>query len=395
MSYPDLFGARNLTTMATGAGWSGSGVYGMAEGQPVSGLFPMEDDSDQTTNVVALPDKAGILSSHKLREMRDRGLLKGQDAPILDEQIQPASLDLRLGSTAYRVRASFLPGRNRTVHERMLQLESMYEIDLSKGAVLERGAVYVVQLQEWIKLNSETQGKANPKSSTGRLDVLTRLITDNGVAFDTVEAGYKGPLYIEIAPLTYSVVVRPGDRLNQLRLYRGLRPILPQTEVMKLFEKGELVRSDGELSPPRNGRVPVTIDLRGSGPGDTIGYKARESTNIIDLSRVGEYDPAEYWERITSSDGFIHLDRNDFYILATREDVGIPRHLAAEMIPYDTNSGEFRVHYAGFFDPGFGWSEKGAGGSKAVLEVRSHGVPFTLEHGQVVGWMEYSRIGGD
>jgi dCTP deaminase len=315
--------------------------------------------------------------------------------PIEPEQVQPASLDLRLGRTAYRVRASFLPGPNATVMDKIRQLEG-YPIDLGAqdGAVLETGCVYVVPLQEALSLPGDIHGVANPKSSTGRLDILTRLIADRSNAFDEIERGYDGPLYIEIAPQTFSVVVRQGTRLNQARFQR-LGATLATSPLRDLYTRGQLVHMpQGALDEAdiKDGLVPVTIDLRGDGPGSLIGYRARKHTDRIDLEKVGHYDPADFWEPIVCHrEPAIVLDPDAFYILVTREEVGVPPDVAAEMVPYYTRSGEYRVHYAGFFDPGFGWDGV-ARGSKAVLEVRSHDVPFMLEHGQTVGWLRYDRM---
>jgi dCTP deaminase len=310
---------------------------------------------------------------------------------IEDDQLQPASLDLRLGARAYRVRASFLPGPQATVMDKVRQLDGLPAISLAQenGVVFEKGAVYVVELAESVRLTSDYIGFANPKSSTGRLDVLTRLITDRATAFDRVEKGYKGPLYIEVVPLTFSIVVRQGTRLNQLRLQRGSSSVSP-SEVQRLYDGGQLMKADG-LAPLRDGLVPMTVNLKGA-PGEIIGFRAKKNSSKVDLANIGHYDPREFWEPIEATDGLLNLDRNDFYILATREEVGVPPNLAAEMVAFDPASGEFRVHYAGFFDPGFGWQEGHAGGSKAVLEVRSYGVSFTLEHGQIVGWLDYKQL---
>jgi dCTP deaminase len=311
---------------------------------------------------------------------------------IYADQIQPASLDLRLGKRAYRVRASFLPGPNSTVMDRVRELDGLPAIDLTDGgAVLEKGAVYLVELLESVRLPSTITGFANPKSSTGRIDVLTRLITDRATAFDRVERGYAGPLFVEVAPLTFSVVVRMGSRLNQIRFQRGT-PTIPGSEVQRLYDSGQLVSVSGDKMPLRGNLVPVTVDLLTPPRGTIVGYKAKKNTNKLDVDEIKKYDARDYWDKIERTDGRLNLDKDDFYILATREQVGVPPHLAAEMKPYDSASGEFRVHYAGFFDPGFGWSNGHAGGSRAVLEVRSHGVSFTLDHGQIVGWLDYAPI---
>jgi dCTP deaminase len=336
--------------------------------------------------------RTGILPYQQIRQMLREHEIAWRGAEIGPEQVQPASLDLRLGSTAYRVRASFLPGRQATVTERIEQLDG-YAIDLSAGAVLEKGCVYVVPLMEQLALSSSSgvTGFANPKSSTGRLDILTRLMTDRSEAFDQVERGYQGPLYIEIAPRTFSIVVRAGTRLNQIRFRRG-SPQIAVTEIHRLHEQGQLVLNDDERPNIRERLVGVSIDLEGAGAGALIGYRAKKHTDRIDIDRVGHYDPDEFWEPIHHRrHRSIVLDPNEFYILMTREAVRVPPEYAAEMVAYDTAVGEFRVHYAGFFDPGFGWDTSG-GTSRAVLEVRSHEVPFMLEHGQTVGWLRYERM---
>lgn len=369
----------------------------MGDGGGLPGLLPPEEcapSSSDSSNVFEVRN-TGVLPYQRLVSMvRTRTINSKVD--IVPNQIQPASLDLRLGQYAYRIRASFLPGQNATVMERVKELDGLPAIDLQNGAVFERGAVYVVELQESVRLNSDTFGVANPKSSTGRLDVLTRLITDRATAFDRIEKGYEGPLFLEVAPLTFSIVVRPGVRLNQVRFHRergNNGGLLTQAETERLYTQGQLIRSPVSLNPLREGvLVPATVDLEGGSRGAIVGYKARKNANRIDVELIDHYDPREFWYKIESTDGRLNLDENDFYVLGTREDVGVPPQTAAEMVPYDTRSGEFRVHYAGFFDPGFGWADGKAAGSKAVLEVRSYGVPFTLEHGQIIGWLRYFQI---
>jgi dCTP deaminase len=355
-----------------------------------------EAATGESSNVIEVRN-TGVLPYQRLDAMvRTRAINSIID--IEPDQIQPASLDLRLGRYAYRVRASFLPGQRATVMERVRELDGEPAIDLEAGATLERGAIYVVELQESVRLNADTYGLANPKSSTGRLDVLTRLITDRGTAFDHIEKGYEGKLFIEIAPLSFSIVVRPGVRLNQVRFHRDRGPqggALTQAETEKLYLQGQLIKSPEPPLPLRDGfLVPVTVDLLGAGPGSIIGYRAKKNANRIDVGLTNYYDPQEFWDKIEATNGKLNLDEGAFYILGTREEVGVPRQTAAEMVPYDTRSGEFRVHYAGFFDPGFGWSDGKAGGSRAVLEVRSNGVSFTLEHGQIIGWLRYAPIAG-
>ncbi|MHA1108444.1 MAG: 2'-deoxycytidine 5'-triphosphate deaminase [Alphaproteobacteria bacterium] len=335
------------------------------------------------------PQANGVLPSHVLRELVRSGEIASSN-PITEEQIQPASLDLRLGSVAYRVRASFLPGPNAGVADRIDQL-GMHQIDLTEGAVLEKGCVYIVQLQERLRLSDRISGLANPKSSAGRLDIFTRLITDRAAAFERVPAGYEGALYVEIFPRAFSVIVRTGSRLNQLRLRRG-SAAFSAAELKRLHAEVPLIDRDLPADAVTEG-VPLSVDLVGEAGWDYAGYKARPHAGLIDFDRVGHYDPLEFWEPIPLGRGEgIILNPEDFYILASKEAVTIPPDCVAEMVAYDTLVGEFRVHYAGFFDPGFGHVESGGQGTRAVLEVRSHGVPFMIEDGQAIGRLIYNRL---
>ena len=308
----------------------------------------------------------GILPSQQLKALIADGVITAPTA-VTEEQVQPASLDLRLGREAHRVRASFLPGPGATVPEKIAEL-GMHRMDLSGGAVLERGCVYIVPLQETLRLPRDLSGAANPKSSTGRLDVFTRLITDGTTEFDRVRAGYRGRLFAEISPKTFSVLVRAGDRLSQLRLRRG-------------------------EGPDEAREVTLSVDLVGAGAKSLLGYRAKRHAALVDFSKTG-YDPADFWEPLYARKGHsgLILDPDDFYILSSVERVSVPADQAADLVPFDPLVGEFRVHYAGFFDPGFGVSGIGGKGTKAVLEVRSHDVPFVIENGQVVGRLVYEPL---
>lgn len=325
----------------------------------------------------------GVLPDSALRDLIGQGAI-GATSPITEDQIQPASLDLRLGNTASRLRASFLAGRGRTVAERLPDFE-MHRMDLSSGAVLEKGCVYLVPLAERLTLPKGVEAVANAKSSTGRLDLLTRLVTDDGTEFDRLPEGYDGPLYAEICPRSFSVLVRPGMRLNQLRLRQG-QASLNDDELRAVHAADPLV--DGE--PLIDQGLGFSVDLRPTS-GDLVGYRARPHTGVIDLDRIGTYDAREFWDELRTNEGRLILDPGAFYILVSREAVAIPPDYAAEMSPYLAMVGEFRVHYAGFFDPGFGHGVAGKG-ARGVLEVRCHEAPFALEHGQVVGRLVYERM---
>jgi dCTP deaminase len=309
-------------------------------------------------------------------------------APFAADQVQPASLDLRLGAKAYRVRASFLPGPHRPVRDRLGAL-SLHEIDLTRGAVLETGCVYIAELQEGLALPGDVSAAANPKSSTGRIDVFTRVITDRAQEFDTIEAGYEGPLYAEISPRTFPVLVRSGTRLSQLRLRKG-EVRLSDAELHRLHASDRIVTS---AEPSIQEGVAVSVDLAGFGGDGLVGYRAKRHTGLVDVDKPGSCRVSEYWEPLhADGSGSLILDPGQFYILASKEAVHVPPDYAAEMVPFDPLVGEFRVHYAGFFDPGFGHAGAGGAGSRAVLEVRSRDVPFIIEDGQIVGRLVYERM---
>jgi dCTP deaminase len=334
----------------------------------------------------------GVLPSQALERMIASGAIRAR-APILPEQIQPSSLDLRLGAEAHRVRASFLAHGGATITSKLDQ-HRLHTIDLTRPAVLEKGCVYIVPLQEELSLPDNISGKANPKSSTGRLDIFTRLITDEGRQFEIVPAGYKGRLYAEVVPRTFSVVVRQGERLSQLRLFQGEQT--PSDVLLHQLEKEEALvylpdESRGEPSI-QNG-LRLSVDLAGDESTDIIGYRAKRHAPLIDLAKIQHYDPADFWDPIARNQHRnLILDPEDFYILASREKVRIPANYAAEMVPFDPTIGEFRIHYAGFFDPGFGYGSGEINGTRAVLEVRSHEVPFILEDGQVVASLVFENL---
>jgi dCTP deaminase len=289
------------------------------------------------------------------------------------------------------MRASFLPGPRTTVAERIADL-ALHEIDLTLGAVLETGCVYIAPLLESVAMPADLLAATNPKSSTGRLDVFTRVITDHGRAFDQVQAGYDGPLYAEIGPRTFPVLVRTGSRLSQIRFRKGEARI-DDLDLRDLQRRMGLVSTP---DPDIAGGVALSVDLDGfedAGGARIVGYRAKRHTGVVDVDKRGACDLLDFWEPMLrrGRDELI-LDPNEFYILASKEAVHVPPDLAAEMVPFDPLVGEFRVHYAGFFDPGFGYAPDGLEAARAVLEVRSREVPFILEDGQIVGRLVYERM---
>ena len=333
------------------------------------------------------PRSRGLLARPRLTALIEAGAIAAGRS-IEPSQIQPASLDLRLGAEAYRLRASFLPGRGAKVRERLATL-SPEPISLTgEGAVLEKGIVYVAPLVERLALPETLAGAANPKSSTGRLDIFVRLIVDGGAAFDEAPAGYEGPLWVEISPRSFSVRVREGTRLNQLRLREAApRATIADAELRARHQRVAVVDAALEL---RDGLV-VHVGLAQSG---IVGFRAVKNGSVIDVDRPGAYAAEDFWEPIRAPAGRLILDPDEFYILASRERMHIPADLAAEMAAIDPALGEFRVHYAGFFDPGFGWTPSGLPGARAVLEVRGRDVPFMLEDGQPIARLVFEPLAG-
>ena len=329
---------------------------------------------------------AGILPVQAIRGLVEQGQVIPAD-PLLPGQLQPASLDLRLGAEAFRVRASFLPGPGTRVLDKLQDLR-LHTIDLTVSAVLETGCVYIVPLLERMALPPTLAAATNPKSSTGRLDVFTRVIADEVGAFDQVPAGYNGPLYAEICPQTFPIVVRKGSRLNQIRFRTG-PPQDDDRALIELHGRETLVTSD--TIDIAHG-IALSVDLAGDAAG-LVGFRAKRHTGLVDVDAPASCRVADYWEPIRADERRrLILDPDQFYILASKEAVHVPPTHAAEMVPFNPLVGEFRVHYAGFFDPGFGHAAAGGTGSKAVLEVRSHKVPFILEDGQIVGRLIYERV---
>ena len=336
----------------------------------------------------------GVLPSQLLVEAVRAGWVDAGDVPIPDANIQPGSIDLRLGDYAYATQFSFLPGQQTVVQK--LAGFKVEEIDLRGGAVLEIRRPYLVPLVEALDLPPFVRGKANPKSSTGRLDVFTRVITDRSYRFDEIAPGYKGQLWVEIVPLSFAVRVKAGLALNQLRLMAG-RSKLSDEELWQVHQKQPLLYVKGRPAGldefATSDGLFLSLDLKGA-PGGWVGYRAKRHTPLLDMTKVGEYRSRDYWEPVRAErGGRVVLDEDRFFLLLSEEAVQVPPDLACEMVAYDPTSGELRTHYAGFFDPGFGYDRAGAlNGSRAALEVRAHDVPFLIDHGQHVCKLTFERM---
>ena len=340
----------------------------------------------------------GILPWQEIQRMVANGQISATPE-VPESQIQPASIDLRLGKEAYRVQASFLRGRSATLLTKVQELlDSTIDLTQATPPLLEPGVVYIIPLLERLRLPDDVQGVANPKSTTGRLDVFTRLITEHGDQFDRVPKGYKGLLYVEVSSRTFPIRVKHGMKLNQLRFVRGnsLDPIRNGELRQLAKEQNLLYDSEGRPSRPTTDRIgegiELTVDLEGDNRSSIVAYRAKDSPRAIELDKVDHYDPADYWEAIPRPrQGHIILAKGGFYLLASKGRVSVPLSHAAEMMAHDPSMGEFRVHYAGFFDPGFGYGSKKGDicGTKAVLEVRAYEVPILLEDNDKVGRLHY------
>lgn len=341
------------------------------------------------------PGAQGVLPSQMLTEAISAGWLDAGEFKIPDALVQPASVDLRLGDRAYRLRCSFLPGGER-VDNRMKPL-IVDELDLrGAGAVLEPNRPYLIPLLERLELPENVRAKANPKSSTGRLDVFTRVLSDGSFRFDEIRAGYHGRLFLEVVPLSFAVQVQQGLALNQLRLAVG-RSTLTDEELRAEHAREPLLFDHGQALAERELATAdglfVSLDLTGD-EAARVGYRAKRNTPKLIMSEIGTHEIDDYWEAVKSESGNrIVLEPERFYLLLSEEAVRVPPHLAAEMTAFDPTAGELRTHYAGFFDPGFGFSRDGTlTGSRAALEVRAHDVPFMIEHGQRVCKLTFDRM---
>lgn len=364
------------------------------EGRPLLSPAPSDRMKSQMTNRKMLK-RPGVLPSQTIQECIERGSIYAIGGDVPDYNIQPASLDLRLGDVAYQLRCSFLPD-NESV-ETKLRRYQMGEVDLTgSGGILEQNRPYLVPLQEYLDLPPEIRGKTNPKSSTGRLDIFTRVITDNSFMFDEIPSGYHGRLYLEVVPRTFTVRVKAGLTLNQLRLMVG-RTSLTDNDIVTLHKNTPLLYRDGAPLIDRrvavNGGLFLGLHLKGRRVRDIVGFRAKENSSLIDLSRTNAYYSDDFWEDVRSeSRGGIVLHPEKFYLLLSQDCVAIPPQYAAEMTAYDPTSGELRTHYAGFFDPGFGCDPQRVLGSRAALEVRAHDVPFAVEHGQNICKLSFERM---
>ncbi len=374
----------------------------MSESEAGKGEAPTLGEVTPTFNYDLFPDverqregkrTTGTIPSQMLEALAEQGAITAAK-PFAEKQIQPASFDLRLGPVAYRVQASFLPAGRTTVQGKIAKL-AMDEIDLTRPVFFERGCVYVVPLLEELRLPRDVYGKANPRSTTGRLDIFVRLITDYGTEFDRVIPGYTGKLYAEIVPRTFGVILQEGLRLNQLRLLRG-RHKQGDPTLSRLNEEEPLVYNESGLpeEPNIEAGLRLSLDLQGKGGSDIVGYKAKRHAPALDFQKVDHYDPLDFWDPMYASrvtKGLV-LNPGDFYIFASKERVCVPPDFAAELVPFDAALGEFRIHYAGFFDPGFGYGGDVVKGAASVLEVRSHDIPFLVDDGQMVGRLVFEPL---
>src|SRR3990170_5437840 len=344
----------------------------------------------------------GVLSFQRLKDAVADGVIRCEGASVAEEQIQPASVDLRLGSKAYRLISRFLP-EGYSVMDKLHAADIygsdlvMYETDISNGGILEKGHVYLIPLIEKLDLPRDVRGRANPKSTTGRLDIFARVLTDRNPRFDDIACGYKGSLYLEVMPRSFTIKVKEGLSLVQLRLIR-CECSLTDSRLKALHKDSRLLFNGEDHLSAKQIKVSkglfMSVDLSGQNPDGIIGYKSKRNSHVVDLTKKNHYNIADFWEPIhRNNKGTLILEPEEFYILSSKEKIRIPPRYAAEMVAYEAGSGELRTHYAGFFDPGFGFGLKGeVKGTKAVLEVRAHDVPFMIGDGQTFCKLFFERM---
>lgn len=342
------------------------------------------------------PQMDGVLSYQIIKRYVTENKIYSKKK-IEDWQIQPNTLDLRLGNIGYRVRTSFLSVDSAV--SKKIGDYVMYEINLAQGAILEKGCVYVIPLMESLNLPNDIYGKTNPKSSVGRLDVFTRVISDANYRYNAISEGYQGKLYVEISPISFTIKVKEGDSINQLRLLKGNNVRLSDSELKAWYRKMPLLYNEKGKAIPLSKTIfsdglHMRIDLKYSKKKRVIGFKSKKNSTVIEISKRNYYPIDHFWERLYSDNkSSLILQPEEFYIFASKERVVIPPGLCGEVIPYDPENGEMRVHYAGFFDSGFGHvrSQQGYVGAKAVLEIRPHDVPFLIEDGQIIFRMVFDK----
>ncbi|MBI5588144.1 MAG: 2'-deoxycytidine 5'-triphosphate deaminase [Deltaproteobacteria bacterium] len=348
-------------------------------------------------------NECGVFSCQMLKKAIAKKQISSKSAPVGDDQVQPASLDLRLGKTAYRLVSSFLPESDDSIEDMLYTPDAygsglvMYEMDISNGGILEKGHVYLIPLMEELNLPKDAAGRANPKSTTGRLDIFARVLTDRNPRFDDIAAGYRGRLFLEVMPRSFTISVKEGLSLVQLRLMNGecaltdskLRSLHKDS---RLLYNGDAHLSDSEIKISKG--LFMSVDLSGDLNTGIVGYKSKRNSHVVDLMKRNHYNISDFWEPIhKNSKGTLILEPEEFYILSSKEKIRVPPKYAAEMVAFEAGSGELRTHYAGFFDPGFGYGLKGeVKGTKAVLEVRAHDVPFMIADGQTFCKLFFERM---
>ncbi len=349
-----------------------------------------------------IQERTGVYSFQLLKDAVAKGVISSKGAPIGEGQIQPASVDLRLGPKVYRLVSSFLP-EGVSVEDKLHAIDSygsdlvMYETDISGGGILEKGHVYLIPLLEELALPEGVTGRANPKSTTGRLDIFARILTDRGARFDDIADGYSGGLFLEVMPRSYTIKVKEGLSLVQLRLMRG-ECVLSDAKLKTLNNDHKLLYNGDRPIPTKEMNIAkglfMSVDLLGTDSDIVIGYKSRKNSLVVDLTKRNYYNIRDFWEPVCRSERrTLILEPEEFYILSSKEKIRIPPACAAEMVAFEAGSGELRTHYAGFFDPGFGYGPKGEVlGTKAVLEVRAHDVPFMISDGQSFCKLFYEKM---
>ena len=320
------------------------------------------------------------------------------DTALCDDQIQMASIDLSLKGPVYGMRASGLPRRGETVRSRIdASAKTGYTFNLTgEDKLLSRRQTYIIPLNEGLKLPPGFAARFSPKSSTGRVDVLARILADGIPHFDSVPAeGYRGPLYLEVTPLSCDILLRSGQSLMQMRLRQGDSLVSANDLVTLQAEKGIVWGKDGKpIAPEKLSLAEHGLYMHVDLDRDIVGFMARDPILAeLSFAKSDFYDPYDFWEPITRpKGGSIVLNPGRFYLLATKERVKVPSNICGDIAAYDASTGEFRTHYAGFFDPGFGGSKPEERGTVGVMEVRGREIPFELQDNQPVCRMDFQWL---
>ena len=301
-------------------------------------------------------------------------------------QIQPSSLDLTLSEECYEIEASFL-SPNHNIRDKLNNIINK-KIDLNEVYIFKKNITYIVRLNEKLNLKNDIFGKCNPKSSTGRLDIFCRAILNFSDEYEKIPLNYNGEIFLEITPRSFNIALIKGDSLNQMRLIYQNHDYVDDESLHNFHNIDPIIFDEfgnTNVADISSG-LKISVDLKKINK--TSAYIAKDNAPVLHYDKINSHKVADFWDTIKTKDDYLIIKPGKFYILKSKQKIRIPKTMAGEMKPYDTGIGDFRVHYAGFFDPGFG----DPFGSYAVLEVKTNEVPFILNDGQVIAKIQYEKL---